>query len=353
MAKKPKRLLVLGTGLMANSHAKAFAADDRCKMVAAIDLNAERLAAFAKNYGIKNKFATLDEAIAWGEFDAAINVTPDAAHYPTTMALLGADKHVFCEKPLALSAKDAFKMVKEAEKRGLINMVNFTYRNASAIQEARRLVQSGALGVMRNVTASYRQSWLVTDLWGDWRTEDSWLWRLSTSHGSKGALGDTGVHIFDFVAYGAATKFNEISARLKTFHKAPGDKIGKYVLDANDATLLHGELGNGALVSIEISRFMTGHLNDSRLEMHGTDGALRVWTDGHQSTLHACLGKDVKNAKWKKIKLDDTPTNYRRFIDALISGKNGMPAFEDAARSQQVIDACFESEKTGGRVAIK
>ena len=112
MAKKAKRLLMLGTGQMANSHAKAFAADGRCKMVAAIDLNAERLNIFAKTYGIKNKFATLDEAIAWGEFDAAVNVTPDAAHYPTTMALLAADKPVFCEKPLALNAKDAFKMVR-------------------------------------------------------------------------------------------------------------------------------------------------------------------------------------------------------------------------------------------------
>ena len=352
MAKKPKRLLILGTGQMANSHAKAFAADSRCKMVAAIDLNVERLNAFAKIYGIKNKFATLEEAIAWGEFDAAVNVTPDAAHYPTTMALLAADKPVFCEKPLALNAKDAFEMVEEAKKRGLVNMVNFTYRNASAIQEARRLVQSGALGTMRNVIAAYRQSWLVQDLWGDWKTEDTWLWRLSNAHGSKGALGDTGVHIFDFVNYGAATSFKEISARLTTFDKAPGGKIGNYTLDANDSAMLQGDLANGAAVSIVITRFATGHFNDSTLEMHGTEGALRVWTDGHDSTLLACLGKNVKKAKWKKIKLEPTPTNFHRFVDALISGENGMPSFDDAAKSQQVIDACFESDKTGGRVKI-
>ena len=353
MAKKPKRMLILGTGLMANSHAKAFAADKRCKMVAAIDLNAERLDAFAKTYGIKNKFATLDDAIAWGEFDAAVNVTPDAAHYPTTMALLQAGKNVFCEKPLALNAKDAFKMVKEAEKRGLVNMVNFTYRNASALQEARRLVQSGALGIMRNVTASYRQSWLVQPKWGEWSTDDTWLWRLSSAHGSKGALGDTGVHIFDFVAYGADTSFKEISARLTTFDKAPGGKIGKYTLDANDSAMLQGDLANGAAISIVITRFATGHYNDSFLEMHGTKGALRVWTDGGESTLYACLGKDVMKAKFKKVKLEKTPVNATRFIDALISGKNGMPSFEDGAKAQQVIDACFESEKTGSRVKIK
>jgi predicted dehydrogenase len=352
MASKHKRILILGTGLMANSHAAAFGADKRCKIVGAIDTNTGRLDSFCKKYSVRHKFATLDEAIAWGDFDAAVNVTPDAAHFPTTMAFLKAGKHVFCEKPLALNAEDAYTMVREAEKFKLINMVNFTYRNASAIQEARKLVQDGALGVMRNVTASYRQSWLVQSKWGEWRTEDSWLWRLSSEHGSKGALGDTGVHIFDFVAYGADTSFKEISARLTTFDKAPGGKIGKYTLDANDSAMLQGDLANGAAVSIVITRFATGHYNDSFLEMHGTQGALRVWTDGHVSTLHACLGKDVIKAKFRKVKLDPTPVNATRFIDALVSGKNGMPSFEDGAKAQQVIDACFVSDKSGKRVKV-
>ena len=352
MASKQKRILILGTGLMANAHAAAFGADKRCKIVAAIDTNQGRLDGFCKKYGVKHKFASIDEAIAWDGFDAMVNVTPDAAHFPTTMAFLKAGKHVFCEKPLALNAQDAYAMVEEAGKRKLVNMVNFTYRNASAIQTARYLVQEGALGEMRNVTASYRQSWLVQSKWGDWKTEDSWLWRLSSAHGSKGTLGDTGVHIFDFVAYGADTSFKEISARLTTFDKAPGGKIGKYTLDANDSAMLQGDLANGAAVSIVITRFATGHYNDSFLEMHGTGGALRVWTDGKDSTLHACLGKDIIKAKFRKVKLDPTPVNATRFIDALISGKNGMPSFEDGAKAQQVIDACFVSDKSGKRVKI-
>ena len=68
--------------------------------------------------------------------------------------------------------------------------------------------------------------------------------------------------------------------------------------------------------------------------------------------LHACLGKDVKKAKFKKVKLDPTPVNATRFIDALISGKNGMPSFHDGAKAQQVIDACFVSDKSGKRVKI-
>lgn len=352
MAKKQQRLLVIGTGNMANAHARAFSEDKRCKIVAAIDVSKDRLAAFAKTYGVKNTFATLDEAIAWGEFDAAVNVTPDAAHFPTTMQLLEANKHVFCEKPLALNARDAKKMVSAAEKRGLINMVNFTYRNASALQEARRLVTSGALGTIRNVIGSYRQSWLVQDAWGDWKSEDTWLWRLSTAHGSKGALGDTGVHIFDFAAYATGSTFKHVTGVLTTFDKAPGGKIGKYTLDANDSALLQGMMANGAAVSLVITRFATGHMNNSLLDIHGTEGGLRIWTDGHDSTLQICLGKDVKKAKWRKAKLEPVPTNYQRFVDALVSGQNGMPSFADGWRAQQVIDACFESSQTGSVVKI-
>jgi predicted dehydrogenase len=352
MAKKPQRLLVIGTGNMANAHARAFSADKRCKIVAAIDVSKDRLGAFAKTYGVKNTFATIDEAIKWGEFDAAVNVTPDAAHFPTTMQLLQADKHVFCEKPLALNAKDAKKMVTEAEKRGLINMVNFTYRNASALQEARRLVTSGALGTIRNVIGSYRQSWLVQDAWGDWATEDTWLWRLSTAHGSKGALGDTGVHIFDFASYATGATFKQVNGVLTTFNKAPGGKIGKYTLDANDSAMLQGMMSNGAAVSLVITRFATGHMNDSLLDIHGTEGALRIWTDGGDSSLQVCLGKDIKKAKWKNVKLAPVPANYQRFIDALVSGQNGMPSFADGWRAQQVIDACFKSSQTGEMVKI-
>ena len=58
-------------------------------------------------------------------------------------------------------------------------MVNFTYRNAHAIQKARTIIDEGAIGVVRHIEASYLQSWLTAQHWGDWRTEERWLWRLS------------------------------------------------------------------------------------------------------------------------------------------------------------------------------
>ena len=71
---------------------------------------------------------------------ALISVTPDGAHMATTLALLAAGKHVFCEKPLAPNYADALAMTEAAESAGLVNMVNLTYRNSPAIQKARAIV---------------------------------------------------------------------------------------------------------------------------------------------------------------------------------------------------------------------
>ena len=83
------RLLILGTGGMANTHAEAFAAIPGVELVAGVDPRPEPLAAFAQKHGLQRTFTTLQEALAWGEFDAATNVTPDGAHYATTLPLRG------------------------------------------------------------------------------------------------------------------------------------------------------------------------------------------------------------------------------------------------------------------------
>lgn len=341
------RLLVLGTGGMAKAHATAFALDPRVVMVGACDVVPGRAAEFAKAYGMAKSFEDLDEAITWGGFDAATNVTPDAIHHPTTMKLLAAGKHVLCEKPLAENFTLADEMAGAAAKAGVINMVNLTYRNVAALHVARKLVTEGVLGRIRHVEASYRQSWLVGNHWGDWKTLPMWLWRLSQKHGSNGVLGDVGIHIMDFASFGCASELVAVQPRLKTFHKADGDKIGEYPLDANDSAVMTVEFANGAIGVIQASRFMTGHDNELHLRIHGDKGAVEVkhfegWTE-----LRACTGNDVNTMAWRHIKPDPVETNYRRFINAIAAGKNEEPDFRHAADLQRVLDLCFDNDGSG------
>jgi predicted dehydrogenase len=345
---QPVRLLVLGTGGMANHHAEHFGGIPGVTLVAGIDTNAERLAAFQKKHSIGKGFTSVADALDWGQFDAVTNVTPDPVHYPTTLPMLAAGKHVMCEKPLAVSHKDAAEMVAAAKKAGVVNAVNLTYRNGPALQKAAQLIAEGAVGTVRHVEASYLQSWLTQPAWGQWDVQDQWLWRLSTAHGSKGVLGDVGIHILDFLTFAAGLSVAEVSCRLKTFDKAPGGKIGAYTLDANDSAAMHVGLSNGAVGVVHASRFATGHLNDLRARIFGDDGGIEVSLEKDVSRLRFCAKPDAMSATWHDVTTDPVPTNYMRFVAAIRGGAPMNPDFARGAELQAVLDRAEESDGKGG-----
>lgn len=337
------RILVLGTGNMAANHARHFQASPDAEVVAGVDIDEARANQFSDEHGIPHSFGDLDEAIAWGGFDAVANVTPDRFHHPTTMKLILAGKHVLCEKPLAETFPQADEMATAAEAAGLIAMVNLSYRDVPALQAAHGIIARGEIGEVRHVEASYRQSWLVGNHWGDWSTEPRWLWRLSEEHGSKGVLGDVGIHILDFASYAVSMTPVALQAQLATFHKAPGDRIGDYPLDANDSAVMSVRFENGALGVIHTSRFMTGYANTLKLSVFGTKGAIEI-NHGPYTSLRICTGDGIHSQAWRDLHADPVKTNYQRFIAAVQSGENAEPSFRHAANLQRVIDRCFDKD---------
>lgn len=344
----PVRLLIVGTGGMAKNHAEGFAAISGVTLVGGVDTRPAQLAAFQDTHRIAHGFASIDDALQWGEFDAVTNVTPDAAHYATTLPFLAAGKHVLCEKPLATNETAAAEMAAAAAKAGVVNMVNLSYRNVPALQHAAKMVRDGAIGTIRHFEASYLQSWLTQDAWGAWDKESQWLWRLSTAHGSKGVLGDVGIHILDFATFIAGQSVAEMSCRLATFDKAPGGKIGDYVLDANDSATMQVVLDNGALGTVAATRFATGHLNDLRLRLYGDKGGLEVQFEKAVSRLFACLEPDMKTATWHEVDCPAVPTIYQRFIAAIRGESAADPTFARGAELQRMLDRAEQSAAQRG-----
>jgi predicted dehydrogenase len=243
---------------------------------------------------------------------------------------------------------DALAMADAAEEAGVVHGVNLTYRNGPALQRAARMVAEGAIGEVRHFEASYLQSWLTQPAWGDWRTQDQWLWRLSTAHGSKGVLGDVGIHILDFMSYAAGLSVEEVSCRLATFHKAEGDRVGPYILDANDSAAMTLRLSNGAVGVVHASRFASGHLNDLRLRLFGDRGGLEVTWERNESRMRVCVAPGLETAEWRDVELDPVPTNYQRFIAAIGGGAKMHPDFERGAELQAVLDKAVASDNEGG-----
>ena len=350
---KPVRVAIVGTGGMANRHVELYKQIPGVELVAGCDVDLARAEAFCAKHGIPAAGAYTDLALLLRDCacDAISNVTPDSFHAPLSIQALKAGKHVLCEKPLGLDHAETKRMAAAAQKAGVVAMVNFSYRDWFALQEIAARVQRGDLGELRHVEASYLQTWLSSPIWGDWRTTPGWLWRLSQKHGSKGVLGDVGVHIVDFATYPAGP-IKTVFCQLKTFDKAPRNRIGEYRLDANDSAVLTVEFANGALGTIHTTRWATGHANRLALKLHGTKGAISFDSDHGTENYQICLGPDVLTAQWQTVKAPPTPHNHARFIEAIRSGVADQPDFARGSQIQRVLDACFESDATGRIVKV-
>lgn len=333
---------------MAEQHAIRFNSIKGVRVLAAVDVNRERVDAFCKQHDIGHAHTDLSEALSRHALHACTVVTPDAWHAPISIQCLDAGLPVLCEKPLSDSLDAAASMVSAATRSEKLNMVNLSYRISGALHEARRLVDAGDLGQIRHVEASYRQSWLASDYWGDWKTEDAWLWRLSTAHGSLGVLGDVGIHILDYLTAGTGMGITGLQCRLQTFDKVPENRIGNYQLDANDSCVMNVQLDNGAMGVVHMSRYCTGYMNDLSLSIHGTLGALELSTGQNGDVLKACTGPDMNSQIWRTVDCETQPDTFERFVRALEQGDNtSTPDFLHAQRLQQYLSMGFDSHARG------
>ena len=226
-------------------------------------------------------------------------------------------------------------------------MVNLRYRELSVMQMARALVEDGMIGKVRHIDAAYLQSWLVSKNWGDWRTEERWLWRLSSAHGSRGVLGDVGIHILDFASYVADQKPISVHCRLKTFHKAEGDQIGAYNLDANDSFIMSLEFDGGAVGVVHASRWMTGYANARNLASTARRAGSRSGSRARGWACASAPAPDIETQTWRDVECPPVPNTYETFIDAVRRGDTLEPSFRRAAELQHVLDLAFESDRLG------
>ena len=345
---------IVGTGGIAEWHATEFQKNTNSTIISACDVSEERLNSFCNKFNIKERYNTVEELLEKSEIDAITNTTPDAFHKEISIKAINKNKHIFCEKPLAENYEDALEMCRALEGKNLVNMVNFSYRNSSGYQEMSNIVKSGKIGDIIHMDANYYQSWLASKYWGDWREQDKWLWRLSTKHGSKGTLGDIGVHIFDFASFPIGS-IKRLNAYLKTF-ESKGKQIKDYVLDANDTFVSMVEFENGALGTINSTRFATGYSNRLELRIFGNKGAVKIEfddaiTEGNQFMFTDDINREFLSRedklKWEIVQTKPTLNNFEKFIDSIKNGTNHEPNFKRGADIQNILDKCIESNEKG------
>jgi len=143
---KEIRIGIIGTGVIAHTHARDYQKLPGVTIVAACDLQKPKLEKFCEQYGIKNQYENFREMIKRDDLDAVDVCLHNNLHAPVSIEIMRAGKHCYCEKPMAGSYADAAAMLEASEKCGKKLHVQLSLLYAANIHAAKKLVAEGLLG---------------------------------------------------------------------------------------------------------------------------------------------------------------------------------------------------------------
>jgi predicted dehydrogenase len=222
----------------------------------------------ARRYGYEQAYTDWRKMLENDKVQLFDNGGPNDAHAEPCIAAAKAGKHVLCEKPLARTAEEAKEMLDAVTKAGIKHMVAFNYRFVPAVRQARNLIESGALGRIYHFRAVYLQEWIMPHY------NSPMIWRLEKKVAGSGALGDLGAHIIDLGRF-LVGEVKGVSAMTSTFIKErPKAGGGMGTVDVDDAFTAAVEFENGAIGTLEATRFAAGRKNHLVLEVNGEKGSI-------------------------------------------------------------------------------
>ena len=343
------------------------------------DLAAERLL-------VPKAYGDFNDLINDPEIDVVHIASPNFLHFKHAKAALEAGKHVVCEKPLAMTAEESGELVKLAAEKKLVNAVNFNIRFYPMAQEAKALVEAGALGdKIYIVQGSYLQDWLLLDT--------DWNWRLEPELGGElRAVADIGSHWMDLVTFVTGTRIKSVFADFETFlpiRRKPTKKIdtfgGKLEVDVEyeekpihteDYAAILFKFENGARGVMTVSQVSSGRKNRLFFEINGSDSSV-IWDSempnqlmiGHRPEPNQLLIKDPSlmsdasrwTASYPGGHTEGFPDTFKQLQTAVYryiaagdyDAKPDFPTFRDGHNTILVDDAILKSAREGRWVDVE
>ena len=326
----------------------------------------------SKRYGYENYYTDWKEMLANEDIRIFDNGGPNNIHAEPCIAAANLGKHVFCEKPLARTALEASAMLEAAEKAGVKHMVSYNYRFVPAIRLAKEMIDSNALGEIFHLRAAYLQEWIIDPSF-------PMSWRLDKDIAGSGALGDLGAHIIDLAHY-LIGNIKQVSASTQTFiRERPTDEPGKIAqVTVDDAFVAVIEFENGAIGSLEASRFCPGRKNGMSFEINGSKGSIRFnlerlneldvfWVDEsppETKGFHNVLVSESYHPFWEHWWPHGHMIGWEHsfiheiahLLDAVVNEKSVTPYgadFHDGLKSAVVCDAILQSAEVERKINIK
>jgi predicted dehydrogenase len=378
---------MVGYAFMGTAHSQAWRTVNRVyelpahvRMVAVCGRDTAKVSAAAARLGWEEATTDWRTLVNRDDIDLIDICTPGDSHAEIALAALVAGKHVLCEKPLANTVAEAEAMAVAAagaRTHGVRARCGYNYRRVPAITLMAQLVAAGRIGTIRHVRAVYLQDWIVDP-------EFPLVWRLRREVAGSGALGDIGAHIIDLVQHVSGQQITAVSALTETFiaerplptassgltasSGGNGGEPARGRVTVDDAALFLARLDGGAVGTFEATRFATGRKNGLRVEINGSRGSLafdlerlnelelyEIGGDGAEQGFTRILVTEgthpYMSAWWPPghiIGYEHSFTHQARdLIEAIATGADPSPSFEEAAQVQRVLDAVERSAETG------
>lgn len=371
MHKMPQQTLgiaLIGTGFMGKCHAMAWqnvttvfgGARPRLEVLCDADDDAART--FARQFGFARGASDWRAVVADPAVDVVSITTPNGLHRPMAEAALAAGKHVWLEKPMALTLDDARAMADLAAARpGQVTILGYNYLRSPAFQAARRLVTDGAIGTPLAFRGVYDE---------DYSADPTlpWSWRMTHQGGGLGALGDLGCHLVSqmIALMGPVDSLvgqTQIAVPQRPFPEGPSPDAMKAV-ENEDSAMAMVRFASGAQGSFATSRVARGRKCRLQWEVHGSTGSIvfdqenmnELWVhkQGEAGFTRHLTGPEQPDfaafcpAPGHNFGFNEQKTvEARDLLVAIAGGDNPGPDFAQGYQIERIIHAVAQS---GGKV---
>jgi predicted dehydrogenase len=377
------RAAVIGTGFMGGAHIEGLRRIEGVDVVGVASANPELANETATRAAIPRAYNDWRDVLDDPSVDVVHNCTPNNLHHEVNLAVIRAGKHIFSEKPLAMTVAEARELLDAARDAGVVHAVNFNYRGYPLVQQARAMVASGEIGTPQLIHGHYLQDWLLL--------ETDYNWRVSVDEGgSSRAMADIGSHWCDLVQFVSGRRIEAVCATMKTLHsvrKKPAEAIRTFesasgdtedvAVTTEDAVVVMLRFEGGAIGSLVVSQISAGRKNHQWFEIDGTQQAIawdqerpnELWIGNRMSPNQTLIkdaslmaGEAATYAHYPGGHPEGYPTGFKNIFRNVYryirEGRDprrdpaDFATFAEGLRANLIVDAVLESHRTGGWVEV-
>ena len=283
-------MALLGAGMVGRAHAHALRAlrevaeapTPEVELAVVADPHRALAVEAQVRYGFARAASSWEEVADAGDVDAVYVALPNDQHRQAVEAFVTAGKHVFCEKPLALTARDSWAMLQAARRAGVVHGVGFSQRRAPAVAAVQRAVARGDVGEPRHFSGRYYTDYALSP-------DTPFTWRYERARAGAGALADVGSHVIDLARFLLGDLESVEGALLETYvrerpvpagpvtghdHAASAGRTAR--VENDDVASFTARFTSGVVADFRFSRIAGGYRNSPAFELVGSRGSVAV-----------------------------------------------------------------------------